>query len=948
MLSEADIRMEIDEALKNKGWKLSGIDRNVFAERQSDAGRADYLLKPTSRETPLIVIEAKRKGKDLNLALDQAKRYAEEFKAPIAYASDGSTIKTLHLKYMKPLMLNGEEVDQFITETLALQYLHNYEYDTIGKKVIKSRKELIQIFSGANKELRKEGLQAGIERFSEFCNILFLKIFSEEEEAREQAGLKLRIKKEYRWDYFRNKDGDELLSYVNDTVLKYFQKEYSEDIFASLQLNNPKTLKRIINDLDPLSLVDTNSDIKGDAFEYFLKAYLAKQNKDLGEYFTPRHIVKTLVKLVNPRFGETVYDPFCGTGGMLIESFRHIHNKMPINQRNLEILRKETIYGSEITKNARITKMNMILTGDGHNNIKRQDSLKNPSEKKYDVIITNMPFSLGNFEEYSNNYSLGTPNGNNLCIEHCFDAIDSKSSNPRIGIIIPEGILFDRKFTKLRDYIYHNSEVESIVSLPSGAFKPYTDVKTSILYLTKIRQKKEKQKFVWHFSVKNDGHALNTKRQKKEGENDLDIFLSFNNSESEDTLLHIGFNKLEMETIKKNDYISIPNPYKKFEFNSKFETIALGELIEEVTIRNNEDVVVWSVTNDKGFVPSDSRFNEQVASDDTSNYKIVPLNGFAYNPARINIGSIAFNDLQEMGCVSPMYVVFKCKNEKILKPKYLYWLLQSKNLKEQIKLFAFGSVRQTLNFEDFCNMLIPLPSIEEQERVVSELESYGTITENIKQAVKKWRPYFEINKNWEFVKIGDIADINPKKDEIEFEKDTLVSFIPMEDVGISEISVLPKQERILSEVIKGYTYFSDNDLLIAKITPCFENGKMTIARCLKNGIGFGSTEFIVIRANLKMVMIEWIYYCLRNLSFLVEGATIMTGSVGHKRISADFVRCYKIPLPSLDIQQEIVGRLEQEHKMIDSQKEIIKLFEAKIQNKLNSIWQFEEENKINK
>ena len=67
MLSEADIRMEIDEALKNKGWKLSGINRNVFAERRSDVGRADYLLKPTSREAPLIVIEAKRKGKDLNL-----------------------------------------------------------------------------------------------------------------------------------------------------------------------------------------------------------------------------------------------------------------------------------------------------------------------------------------------------------------------------------------------------------------------------------------------------------------------------------------------------------------------------------------------------------------------------------------------------------------------------------------------------------------------------------------------------------------------------------------------------------------------------------------------------------------------------------------------------------------------------------------------------------------
>jgi type I restriction enzyme M protein len=401
--------------------------------------------------------------------------------------------------------------------------------------------------------------------------------------------------------------------------------------------------------------------------------------------------------------------------------------------------------------------MNMILTGDGHNNIQRQDSLKNPSEKKYDVVITNMPFSLGNFEEYSSNYSLGNPNGNSLCIEHCFDAIDSKSGNPRIGIIIPEGILFDRKFTKLRDYIYRNSDVESIVSLPSGAFKPYTDVKTSMLYLTKVKQKKEQQKFVWHFSVKNDGHALNTKRQKKEGENDLDIFLSFNNSESEDTLLHIGFNKLDMEAIKKNNYISIPNPYKKFEFNSKFETIALAELIGEITTRNNENAIVWSVTNDKGFVPSDSRFDEQVASDDTSNYKIVPLNGFAYNPARINVGSIAFNDSQEMGCVSPMYVVFKCKNEKILTPKYLYWLLQSDNLKEQIKHYAFGSVRQTLNFDDFYKMVIPIPNIEVQTRVISELESYGAIAENIKRAVENWKPYFEINQEYKTVRLDEVC-----------------------------------------------------------------------------------------------------------------------------------------------------------------------------------------------
>ncbi len=305
MFSEADVRMEINEALGNKGWKLTGEDKNVFAERYTKAGYPDYILKGKDRDTPLAIIEAKRKGKDLNTALEQAKRYAKHYKAPIIYASDGSSIKTLHLSNLKPLMLNGEEVDEFIPEKLALLYLDTNEYNTIDKNVIQSRKELIQVFSSANKELRKEGLQAGIERFSEFCNILFLKLFSEQEEAREKTGKELRINKYFRWNFFKNKDGNELLSYVNDTVFKHFKNSYRSDIFSPLQIKNPVVLKRIIDKLSPLHLIDINLDIKGDAFEYFLKAYLAKQQKDLGEYFTPRHIVKTLVKLINPKFGET-------------------------------------------------------------------------------------------------------------------------------------------------------------------------------------------------------------------------------------------------------------------------------------------------------------------------------------------------------------------------------------------------------------------------------------------------------------------------------------------------------------------------------------------------------------------------------------------------------------------------------------------------------------------
>ena len=325
------------------------------------------------------------------------------------------------------------------------------------------------------------------------------------------------------------------------------------------------------------------------------------------------------------------------------------------------------------------------ISGDGHNNIKRQDSLKNPSKIKYDVVLTNMPFSLGTFEgEYSNKYALRSSNGNSLCVEHCFDAIDDNSKNPRIGMIVPEGILFDSKFKKLREYIYRNSYVQNIISLPAGAFKPYTDVKTSIIYLTKVNQQKKLQKYVWHFTVNNDGLSLNSKRERKEGDNDLDVFLSFNGTENENTLLEVGFNKIDMEKIKTNNFISIPNPYKKFNFNSNIDIVVLSDLVQESNEKNTINLEVWSVTNSSGFVKSENRFNERVASENTENYKIISPNSFAYNPSRINVGSIAFNDSQNKGCVSPMYVVFKIKDNKRLNSKYFYYLLQSKKFKDQI------------------------------------------------------------------------------------------------------------------------------------------------------------------------------------------------------------------------------------------------------------------------
>jgi len=776
-LTESDVKLEINQILSSNNWKLIGKNKNVFTEVTTPSfGRCDYLLKGKSDN--LIVIEVKKKGDDLKLAIEQAKKYAKELNAPICYATDGNIIKTWHNKFKDCLFINGNEVNQFIKEEIAIKFVDNNHLDILEKKIIKSRKELIKLFSSVNELLRKTGLQSGAERFSEFSIFLFLKIFSEQEELVENN----RISEHCRWKYFRNKNEKELLHYLNNIVLEEFRNIYDKEIFSFLKIQDHYVLKQIIDKLDQLSLTDIKTDIKGDAFEFFLKVYLINQKKDLGEYFTPRHLVKFLVELANPRFGEKIYDPFCGTGGILIESYKHIKKWTPHVLKNSFVLEKETIFGQEITHNlCKTAKMNMILAGNISDNIKKKDSWSNPVGGKYDVVITNMPFGLGsmdikitsNCQEHSfrkknieencekcwknkkekefrqqiwnkyNNYYLENLNANSLCLEHCFEAID-KARNGRIYIIVPESILFDKKFINLRKFIYNNSYVEYIISLPVGSFSPYApNAKSSILCLTNIWQKKE-QKDVWFFEVKNDGYTLDRRRKKKEGENDLDIFFNFKDSDEEKKIKN-GFKKIKINLIKNNDYISIFNVYRNYIFdNTKFKMISIGELVERTKIFNNENFPIWSLTREKGFIEQNKRFIERIASENIKNYKLVFPNHFAFDPIRISFNSFCFNFSQKIGCVSPIYQIFRIKNEKKIKSNFLNYILQSEKFIKQSQSFSFGTARPALTFSNFCKIKIPVPDIKEQEKYVDEIEKkiqenidYQKKIDNNKELIKK-------------------------------------------------------------------------------------------------------------------------------------------------------------------------------------------------------------------
>jgi type I restriction enzyme S subunit len=163
-----------------------------------------------------------------------------------------------------------------------------------------------------------------------------------------------------------------------------------------------------------------------------------------------------------------------------------------------------------------------------------------------------------------------------------------------------------------------------------------------------------------------------------------------------------------------------------------------------------------------------------------------------------------------------------------------------------------------------------------------------------------------------FVKLKDCCEIKPPKSEAKkfLAQTDLVSFVPMRSLGINTVELELKDDRALSAVSGSYTYFAENDVLLAKITPCFENGKLGIARGLTNGIGFGSSEFIVFRPSTELLA-EYLYYFLLRPIFREQGQAVMTGAVGHKRVPKDYIESSKILLPPLEEQKRIVAILDQ-------------------------------------
>ena len=180
-----------------------------------------------------------------------------------------------------------------------------------------------------------------------------------------------------------------------------------------------------------------------------------------------------------------------------------------------------------------------------------------------------------------------------------------------------------------------------------------------------------------------------------------------------------------------------------------------------------------------------------------------------------------------------------------------------------------------------------------------------------------------MKQGWEIKKLGEVAHISPSKSEVKtfaLNPMDMVSFLPMEDLTIGRTFVHPNKQKTLSEVEGSYTYFKEGDVLLAKVTPCFENDKLAIAKGLCNNIGFGSSEYIVIRPMQHIVNSQYLIYLLQTNAFRNGGRTLMIGACGLKRLPKPYVANYELPVPSLAEQERIVEILDREFERIDALK----------------------------
>lgn len=490
-------------------YPLDRIDteKSIHFGREIHAKAADIIVYKKDKITPYIIVEVKspteKKG------IEQLKSYLSAEGSEIGVWSNGKERVILYRPYPKEFQDSLSEIpraDQTIDDLFEVKKTWselNPKFDFV--EIIKRIEELALAGSGANV-------------FEEIFKIIYAKLY-DEKLARTQRPNQEVLFRKYR-------DPEKTYEVISDELFRNAIKEWPDTFEPSDRIKlSPARLNICVPFLENVRLFELGKgemEIIDSAFEYLITE-VSKGKK--GQYFTPRHVIKMCVKMLNPKADEYIIDPACGSGGFLLHSMYYVWDKLTTDAAKNDYASKY-LFGLDFDDNMRrISQALMLIAGDGRHHIFKRDSLdardwqgvgseearvalkpllaklENPSDAKenqltyryldFDILLTNPPFAGENPESgLLRQYELAKKDGklkNNverhlLFIERSLDAI---RSGGRLAIVLPQGVLNNTNMEYIREWLFNKARILAVVGLHGNTFKPHTGTKTSVLFLQK-------------------------------------------------------------------------------------------------------------------------------------------------------------------------------------------------------------------------------------------------------------------------------------------------------------------------------------------------------------------------------------------------------------------------------------------------------------------------------
>ncbi len=781
--------------------------------------------------------------------------------------------------------------------------------------------------------------------------------------------------RKYHWDNLLILNADELFNSLEEVFRKLPEITTNQTIKllfrdAHVKVFDKPTLRRLVHEIEKMfsdlekQATAGHTDIFGDMYEYLLSKL--SQAGTLGSFRTPRHIIKFIVDVIDPKKSETILDPACGTAGFLVAALKHLEeeyssdefkklDKYPMDlltPQERDFVYKYTFTGFDSDFDMfKFGLMNLYLHKLEHPNMKRQNTLVDTAgdRTKWDVILANPPFAGAlDIDSISEDLRMGTRSTEILFLRYI---IDHLSSSGRAGVIVPEGVVFNstNAHKKIRQMLVEDAGLWCVVSLPGGIFNPYAGVKTSILFFDKSL--KDKVKDILFVKVENDGFDLGATK-KPINKNDLPIALEeIDKWRKEEKVESKNIKTVNRKEIINNFYNLNGEQYGNQinETHQKWSMLPLSEVFNEIkngkNVKQIDEKGKYKVSRIQTIANWYVDLNKTKWTNDNIEEKDFLMEGdilLSHINSIEHLGKNAlFTGINEK-VVHGINLLRLRPDQKIVLPEFISYILHSKEFISKVLPFAQRAVNQaSVNITNLKTITVPIPPFEIQKQIVEVLDGYQKIIDGAKQVVNNWKPNFKINPKWEMVEIGNLAKVQGgfafKSGDMT--SDGEVQLIRIGNVQDQNFNVKRNPCFIEKSFYEKYENYQLHigDILISMTGT---NGKRDYGNvCIvdTNGKFLLNQRVGRVIPNSK-ILNSYLYLSLNQKETKDKFYQNSTGGIRQGNISGKQIESIKIPLPSIEQQQKIIDQIEEEKSIIDPLKKLIELYQEKINQKIEEVW----------